>query len=188
MVLTGVLATLPCLGGATPPSVSPQGKEEAKHLDRLPAMTPHGVHVDRSGRKERGKASVYAHHFVNRKMANGRRLNPNSNVAASKSLPLGTVAEVTNLENGRKSTVRVEDRGPYVDGRIVDLTPKVAGQLGLKEPSVTPVEVRPITVPQLDGAVKLGAGAADASPQEVRQAMEVTKALAGLKVTETAKR
>ena len=48
-------------------------------------------------------------------------MNPNSNVAASKTLPLGSVAKVTNLENGKTATVRIEDRGPYVNGRVVDL-------------------------------------------------------------------
>ena len=100
-----------------------------------------------------------------------------SNVAASKNLPLGSVAKVTNLENGKTATVKIEDRGPYVDGRVVDLTPKVARQLDIKSEGVAPVEVKPVTLPQPDGEVKLGAGAAEANPQEVASAVEVTKAL-----------
>jgi len=106
-------------------------------------------------------------------------MNPESNVAASKTLPLGTTAKVTNLSNGKSATVKVEDRGPYVKGRVVDVSPKVAEQLDLKHKGVAPVEVKPITVPQPDGAVKLGAGAADATPQEIQQAKEVTKQLTG---------
>lgn len=113
-------------------------------------------------------------------------MNPNSDIAASKTLPLGSVAKVTNLENGRTATVRIEDRGPYVAGRVVDLAPSVADDLDLKRDGVVPVVVQPITVPQPDGGVKLGAGAATASAAEVRDATEVTKELAGPKTTETA--
>jgi rare lipoprotein A len=77
---------------------------------------------------------------------------------------------VTNLKNGKSAVVLVEDRGPWIVGRVVDVTPKVAGELGIREAGVAPVVVAPIAVPQKDGEVKLGAGAADASPQEVEQA------------------
>jgi rare lipoprotein A len=115
-------------------------------------------------------------------------MNPNSNVAASKNLPLGSVAKVTNLENGKTATVKIEDRGPYVNGRVVDLAPKVADQLDLKGKGVAPVEVKPITLPQPDGTVKLGAGAAEASPEEVSEAVEVTKQLTAPKPAETAEK
>jgi rare lipoprotein A len=65
----------------------------------------------------------------------------------------------------------VQDRGPFIDGRVVDVTPKVADELEMRKAGVTPVEVAPVAVPQADGAVKLGAGAPDANPQEVEQAM-----------------
>lgn len=159
---------------AEPSDVSPELRSqvaEAQNLDRLPPVTPHGRSViDHSGRKQTGRASFYASRFANRKMADGQRMNPNTNVAASKTLPLGTVAEVTNLENGRSAKIKVEDRGPYVAGRVVDLTPKVANQLGMLNQGVAPVVVRPIVVPQPNGAVKLGAGAASLSPQEMKAA------------------
>jgi rare lipoprotein A len=120
-------------------------------------------------------------------MANGRRLDPNAPVAASKTLPLGTVAKVVNTENGKEATVRVEDRGPFVDGRVVDVTPKVAKDLDIGKQGVVPVVVKPIAVPQPDGAVKLGAGAADANPQEVKHATEVTRELAGIKEADGAR-
>ena len=65
-------------------------------------------------------------------------MNPNSDIAASKTLPLGSVAKVTNLDNGKTATVKIEDRGPYVNGRVVDLAPKVADQLDLKQKGVVP--------------------------------------------------
>ena len=160
------------------PADAPGAKQEAKRLDQLPPLPPAPVgHIDHSGRKESGRASFYAHSFANRKMANGKRMNPNANIAASKTLPLGSVATVTNLRNGKTATVKIEDRGPYVDGRVVDLAPKVANQLDLTHQGVAPVVVKPVTLPQPNGQVKLGAGAADASPQEVQQAIEATKQL-----------
>jgi rare lipoprotein A len=161
------------------PADTPDARQEAEKLDKLPPVPPAPTgHIDRSGRTEKGRASFYARHFANRKMANGRRMNPNAAVAASKNLPLGSVAKVTNLENGKNTTVTIEDRGPYVKGRVVDLTPSAAKQIDLGKTGVTPVEVKPITLPQPDGGVKLGAGAAEATPEEVQKAVETTKDMA----------
>lgn len=99
-------------------------------------------------RPQRGKASYYGKEFYGRKMADGTKMDPQSNIAASKTLPLGTVAEVTNLENGKSEVVEIRDRGPYVDGRVVDVTPKTAQKLGFKEEGVAPVVVEPIDVPE----------------------------------------
>ncbi len=168
---------------------APRAKEEAERLNHMPPVPPAPAgQIDHSGRKEKGRASYYSHHFANRKMADGRRMNPNSNVAASKNLPLGSVAKVTNLENGKTATVKIEDRGPYVNGRVVDLAPRVADELDLKEKGIAQVEVKPITLPQPNGGIKLGAGAAEASPEEVSEAIRVTKQLAGPEATNTAEK
>jgi rare lipoprotein A len=190
VALAGLLCgSVGCAVAAPLPSDAPGAQQEAQRLDALPPLPPAPAgHIDHSGRKQSGRASYYANRFANRKMADGKRMNPNSNIAASKTLPLGSIAKVTNLSNGKTATVKIEDRGPYVNGRVVDLAPKVADQLDLKEKGVVPVEVKPITLPQPDGAVKLGAGAADASPREVQQAVEATKELTGAKTTETAEK
>jgi rare lipoprotein A len=90
-------------------------------------------------------------------MANGQRFNPNSNIAASRSLPLGTVARVKNLQNEQETIVRVEDRGPYVPGRILDVAPRAADALGMREQGVAPVAVEPVALPQPDGSMRPGA-------------------------------
>ena len=100
------------------------------------------------GRSQQGEASYYGAQFNGRQMANGERFNPNSNSAAHRSLPLGTMAEVTNLENGRKATVKVEDRGPYVRNRVIDLSPRTAQDLGMKEAGRAPVRVTPVDIPE----------------------------------------
>jgi rare lipoprotein A len=178
--IIGILAVLlsaPCLA-AVPPPGSPAAKAEARKLDRLPAFDPHGrTWIDHSGRKEAAHASWYGPGFAHHVMANGDRMNPHANVAASKTLPLGTTATVTNLRTGKSAMVKIEDRGPFVDGRVVDVSPKVATEIGLKKTGVAPVVVKPIAVPQPDGQVKLGAGAANASPQQIARATRATQAL-----------
>jgi len=118
--------------------------------------------VDRSGKKRVGKASFYADRFGGRKMADGKIFHLHDSNAASRTLPLGTTAKVTNLETGQSAVVTIQDRGPYVDGRIVDLSPGTAQSIGLsKRKGVTKVEVTPITVPLPNGGVKLGQAADD---------------------------
>jgi rare lipoprotein A len=165
---------------ASPPTESPAAREEAEKLANLPPVAQKGSHLDPSGRKQAGRVSYYAQHFNNRKMANGNRFNPNGDTAASKTLPLGTTAKVTNVQNGKSATVKIEDRRPFVDGRVVDVTPKVADQLDIRKQGVSKVIVAPIAVPQADGGVKLGAGAAaaEASPEEVEKATRETAASA----------
>lgn len=118
--------------------------------------------LDRSGKRRVGRASFYADRFGGRKMADGRLFRLHDSNAASRTLPLGTTAKVTNLETGRSAVVTIQDRGPYVDGRIVDLSPGTAQSIGLsKRQGVTKVEVTPITVPLPNGGVKLGQAADD---------------------------
>lgn len=108
--------------------------------------------IDRSGEPQRGKASYYHDKFAGRTMADGTPMDPEANIAASRTLPLGTKAEVTNLENGKSEVVEIRDRGPYVPGRIVDVSPSVAEKLGLKEEGVVAVEVTPIELPPREGS------------------------------------
>lgn len=137
------------------------GKQEASARQTKPPAKPK---LDHSGRKRIGEASFYAKKFSGRKMASGKPMKPEGNNAASKTLPLGTKAKVTNLETGQSSVVSIEDRGPYVKGRIVDLSPSTAKKIGIdKEEGVAKVEVAPITVPQPDGSVKAGAAAKENS-------------------------
>jgi len=141
-----------------PEAVTPPKTARSKSPKRISPLAK--LNIDRSGRKRFGKASFYARMFAGRKMADGNRMRPTGNNAASLTLPLGTTAQVTNLETGKTAVVTIQDRGPYVDGRIVDLSPATAKQIGLDHHSgVTEVEVAPITVPQPDGHIKLGDGA-----------------------------
>jgi len=91
---------------------------------------------------ETGIASWYGPSFDGKATANGEAFNMNSLSAAHKTLPLPSIVEVRNLDNGRSLTLRVNDRGPFVDGRIIDLSRGAAEQLGVLRSGVANVRVR----------------------------------------------
>jgi rare lipoprotein A len=91
---------------------------------------------------ERGTASWYGAQFNGRPTASGERFDMNALTAAHKTLPLPGLVEVTNLSNGRQIVARVNDRGPFVDGRIIDLSRGSAEALGLLNQGVGEVRVR----------------------------------------------
>ena len=103
-----------------------------------------GQRVRPLGRQQLGHASYYGPEFNGRRMANGRRFDPRSTSVAHRTLPFGTKVLVTNLGNGRSATATVEDRGPFVRGRIIDLSPRLAEHLGMIVQGVAPVHVTPI--------------------------------------------
>src|SRR3984893_11477003 len=95
-------------------------------------------------------------------MADGTIMQPQSNNAASKTLPLGTTAKNINFETAQSAVVTIRDRGPYIQGRIVDLSPSTAKEIGIDHKNgIAKVEVAPIIVPLGDGHIKLGAAATD---------------------------
>ena len=118
--------------GLTATGAARDGRTTVKHV-------PH---------KQVGKASVYSSSLQGRHMTNGERFDVRSSDAASKSLPIGTKARVTNLDTGKSAQVTIKDRGPVPQGRVVDLTPHTAGQIGLtRKQGIAPVEVVPTSVP-----------------------------------------
>lgn len=98
------------------------------------------------GYKERGGASWYGAKFHGHKTSNGETYNMYEMSAAHKSLPLPTYAKVTNLDNGRSVIVRINDRGPFHEGRIIDLSYAAAKKLGYYSSGIANVEVEAITV------------------------------------------
>jgi rare lipoprotein A len=100
-----------------------------------------------------GVASYYGPEFAGQPTASGEPHRPEALTAASRSLPLGTTAKVTNTKTGQSTAVEVNDRGPYAKNRILDVSPKAAEHLGMKEDGVAKVEVQPLRVPPADKAV-----------------------------------
>ena len=91
---------------------------------------------------EQGIASWYGAQFHNHQTADGEIFDMDAPSGAHKTLPLPSIVEVTNLDNGRKLRVRINDRGPFVGGRIIDLSREGAKQLGFYDKGVARVRVR----------------------------------------------
>lgn len=89
-----------------------------------------------------GKASYYADMFKGRKTASGDTFRQNKLTAAHKTLPFGTKVKVKNISNGKKVKVRINDRGPFVPGRIIDLSKKAARKLDMINAGVVTVEIK----------------------------------------------
>jgi len=105
----------------------------------------HGVWYypkEQPGYDEIGIASWYGYQFHNQYTADGEMFDMTLPSAAHKTLPLPSIVEVTNLANGKKLVVRVNDRGPFVDGRIIDMSKEAAAELGFLAQGVTRVRVR----------------------------------------------
>jgi rare lipoprotein A len=85
-----------------------------------------------------GTASWYA---LTSQTANGEMANPEAMTAAHPSLPLGTRVRVENLDNGRRLELRINDRGPFIKGRIIDVTRAAADRLGFKDKGITRLRV-----------------------------------------------
>ena len=100
------------------------------------------VRASARGYRERGRASWYGSKFHGRTTSSGEPFDMYKVSAAHKTLPLPSWVEVTNLDNGRKLVVRVNDRGPFKDGRIIDLSYAAAVKLDVLDAGTAPVEVR----------------------------------------------
>lgn len=95
-----------------------------------------------------GMASYYGARFAGRRTASGATFRPNQLTAASRTLPIGTKARVTNLQNGKSVEVTVTDRGPHVERRILDLSVAAARRLGMLSAGVAKVRVKPLKPPK----------------------------------------
>ncbi len=137
-------------------------------------------HLD-VGIEDRGVASWYGEAFHGKQAANGELFDMGALTAAHRTLPLGSVVRVVNLANGKHVYVRITDRGPYVNGRILDLSRGAAAQIGMLSGGLSVVRVqlvgehRPVallssesmetvSISILLGLEQLAAGAAEFSP------------------------
>lgn len=104
-----------------------------------------------NGAVQVGQASWYGPKFHGRTTANGERFDMHRTSAAHKTLPFGTVVEVHNLDNGRKIQVRINDRGPFIRGRILDLSRAAAEALGMIGRGVVDIELALVSWPRSEG-------------------------------------
>lgn len=103
--------------------------------------TRDGMVEPQAGEIERGRASWYGPRFHGRRTASGETFNMHDLTAAHKTLPFGTRVRVRNLANGQEVAVRINDRGPHVRGRVIDLSRAAAQQIGLLTMGVATIVV-----------------------------------------------
>ena len=96
----------------------------------------------RAGQAEKGTASWYGAKFHGRTTASGERYDMHAMTAAHRTLPFGAIVEVTNLDNDRQVRVRINDRGPFKKGRIIDLSYAAARKLGMVHAGLARVRLR----------------------------------------------
>ncbi len=128
VTLIGVLAISGCS------SEHGSGKDKQTQQDKESTVTK-PLH------KQVGEASWYGPGFQGRETANGETFNQKEMTAAHPTLPIGTKAKVTNLENGKKVEVRINDRGPYAGNRAIDLSNAAANKLNMKKGGTTEVKI-----------------------------------------------
>jgi len=101
-----------------------------------------GMQYFHSGDEQKGLASWYGTDFHGKTTSNKEVYNMYAMTAAHKTLPFGSYVRVTNLNNGKSVIVRINDRGPFVKGRIIDLSYAAANKLGMSETGVAPVKIK----------------------------------------------
>jgi rare lipoprotein A len=102
---------------------------------------PTKIDAAKTGYKETGKASFYAMKYQSRKTASGEIFDQSAYTAAHNRLPFGTKVKVTNVQNGKSVIVRINDRGPFVKGRIIDLSRSAFSKIGNPRAGVIDVKI-----------------------------------------------
>ena len=129
--LSACAAPMPMDTGSSPPNVV-AAPVTAVSKERLASFTETGL-ASWYGKTRKTKRTA--------RTANGEKLTNTDMTAAHRSLPMNTRVRVTNLANGASVMVRINDRGPYVHGRVIDLSPAAASELGMKDDGVAPVRI-----------------------------------------------
>lgn len=106
------------------------------------AMSSYRQQPYAAGYVERGVASWYGEDFHGRPTSSGEIYNMYDLTAAHKLMPLGTIAKITNLENDQSVVVKINDRGPFIEGRIIDLSYSAAREIGMAEKGLSRVEIK----------------------------------------------
>lgn len=122
--------------------LSPQTKFLFIVLSLIILSSCSGLKYFPTGNIQKGIASWYGEDFHGKLTSNKEIYNMHAMTAAHKTLPFGTYVRVTNLTNGKSVVVRINDRGPFVKGRIIDLSYAAAKKLGMSETGVAPVEIK----------------------------------------------
>lgn len=126
--------------GNAEPLTQVQGKQIAQGDSRMDNLA--GAGVKNLRKAAQGIASWYGPGFHGRRTASGERFNQHALTAAHRSLPFGTRVKVTNMRNGRSVVVRINDRGPHIRGRIIDLSAGAASAIGVKSSGTATISMQ----------------------------------------------
>lgn len=118
--------------------------DRMKRREELAAAGPKPMAVRCVGKPETGTAAWYGGRYLGRRTTSGERLDTIHATAAHRTLPLNSLARVTNLRNGRSVVVRVTDRGPVSDDLLIDMSPRAADELHMKDAGLAPVRVEQV--------------------------------------------
>ena len=132
---------------------------------------------------EEGLASWYGGKFQGRLTSSGEVFDTNLLTAAHKTLPFGTLVRVTNLANGRATVVKINDRGPFVEGRIIDLSRAAAEQIDMVGTGTARVSVEVLSFARDRFAIQVGAYALERNAETVRNHLEEAGFLVSLERT-----
>jgi rare lipoprotein A len=123
---------------------------------------------------QEGYASWYGGKFNGRLTSNGEVFDTNVKTAAHKTLPFGSIVKVVNLENGKSTVVRINDRGPFVEGRIIDLSRAAAEELGMVSQGIAKVSVQVVDFMRgLDlYAIQIGSYSQERNAEAARRVLE----------------
>lgn len=138
-----VLALVDCVSNhdAHPSDLTETTSQPATEGEPLHGFDPRAYYSKRAISMQRGVASYYADFFAGRLTANGERYDPNAYTAAHRTLPFGSIVRVIHEKSGAWVLVRINDRGPYAKGRIIDLSRKAATRLAMIREGVVRVRV-----------------------------------------------
>jgi rare lipoprotein A len=154
-LLLGCASKRPIAGrqpAPSPPATAPEGTVDSAKRDTSvpPSSSPAPAHPKHAktpqapapvGYTEEGNASWYGNPFHGRRASNGEVYDMYKLTAAHRTLPFETMVRVTNLNNGKTTTVRITDRGPFVDNRIIDLSQAAAREIESIGPGIVPVRI-----------------------------------------------
>ena len=156
----------PTLGSAGTETVPPAAAAQAHDMPPVPASSSLSSSSlgapDVSSYARTGRASWYAARFVGRRTASGERYDAHALTAAHRTLPLLSYVRVTNPANGKSVVVKINDRGPYHRGRLIDLSAAAARALGLRHAGTGRVEVRGLSALQAQDALQKQNGGSEA--------------------------
>jgi len=161
----------PSTARTTPkPAPAPSLDQNDEGTERAFALPPDAKPLS----TETGLASWYGPPYHNRRGSNGEVYDMNSFTAAHRTLPLGTIVRVTNLKSGRSAVVRITDRGPFIEGRVIDLSLAAAKRIDLWRAGVSEVRVEVLRTPTpIDKggrwAVQIGAFGEEEAAEDLAQ-------------------